>query len=313
MTRKGRVRRSATPSMGTSLLLGALLVTSVAGGQLVSRATGTGPDTVPRDTGIHVSAVPAAKTPLGDKTAAAMSTNATPADSHTAVAGATDESVGVREVALLIGDSQSAGAADVPGEDTWMQAALRTAGYDVQFLGAGGTGYVASNSKGGLNYPSALEQNRWKLPSTAPALIVIEGGGNDARTGASDGKILRGAEEVVGALETQYPTSQLLIVGTLAGTAGPRGARRTAVDSLLGTYAREHGIAFVSTGHWLTKYQVTGLMADQVHLTQAGHDVLAVALAGRLRELHLDRETIASKGPTFLPTAYQTSEFLTLP
>jgi hypothetical protein len=37
--------------------------------------------------------------------------------------------------ALLIGDSQSGGAAGVPADRTWAQTALRDAGYDVRFVG----------------------------------------------------------------------------------------------------------------------------------------------------------------------------------
>ncbi|MHA7243626.1 SGNH/GDSL hydrolase family protein [Paeniglutamicibacter antarcticus] len=190
-------------------------------------------------------------------------------------------------MALLIGDSQSAGAANVPGNRTWTQSALRAAGYNIQFLGAGGTGFVSSNAAGALNYPSALKQHRWALPSIAPALIVVEGGGNDATIGASNAQILLGAAETINALQKQYPSSQLLMVGTLAGSSTDSGARRIAVDALLGTYARQIHVPFVSTGHWVKSYHLIGLMADKVHLTQAGHDVLSAVLTQRLAQLNL--------------------------
>ncbi len=253
-TTPGRAR-TALPR-GATQVLGTLLVASVAVGNPVSAATGRGFDAVPGNTLSGVAA----------------------GDHH----------VGTRRIAVLIGDSQSAGAARVSGNRTWTQSALRAAGYDVRFSGAGGTGYVASNSAGALNYPSALKQHQWTLPESAPALIVLEGGGNDARIGASDARILLGARETVGTLKARYPTSHLLMVGPLAGSTAPGSARRVAVDALLGTFAREQGITFVSAGHWLTKYHLTGLMADQVHLTQAGHDVLAVAFAEQVRALDLD-------------------------
>lgn len=255
-TTPGRAGTALT--RGATLLLGTLLVASIAVGNPLSAATGTASEAAHR------------KTTIG-----------------TLAGGAGDQRVGTRHVALLIGDSQSAGAARVSGKRTWTQTALRAAGYDVRFVGAGGTGYVASNSAGALNYPSALKQHRWTLPEAAPALIVLEGGGNDARIGAADAQILLGVRETVGKLKARYPSSYLPMVGPLAGSAAPGSSRRVAVDALLDTYAREQGITFASAGQWLKKYQLTGLMADQVHLTQPGHDVLALAFADQIRALDL--------------------------
>ena len=255
-TTPGRARTALT--RGVTVILGTLLVASIAVGNPLSMATGTTSTSVPSNATLGVLA-----------------------------AGAGDHRAGTREVALLVGDSQSAGAARVPGNRTWTQTALRAAGYDVHFVGAGGTGYVASNSSGALNYPAALKQHRWILPRGAPALIVLEGGGNDARIGASDAQILQGARETVSALKARYPSSYLLMVGPLSGSATPGSARRVAVDTLLGTDAREQGISFASAGQWLTTYHLSGLMADRVHLTQAGHDVLALAFADQLRALDL--------------------------
>ncbi|MDO5745679.1 MAG: SGNH/GDSL hydrolase family protein [Micrococcaceae bacterium] len=192
-----------------------------------------------------------------------------------------------RRSALLIGDSQSAGAANVPGFRTWPQEALRSVGYDVQFVGGGGLGFVASKRGGSPNYPTALKQHLWPMPAEPPALIVVEGGGNDARIGASRQRILRGVDETINALTQRYPGSQLLMIGTLAGLPSVNGSRRASVDSLLGSYARERGIDFVGAGDWLARYGLEGQLADRVHLDQAGHDALAAVLASRLRELGL--------------------------
>ncbi|GAA5226399.1 SGNH/GDSL hydrolase family protein [Paeniglutamicibacter antarcticus] len=192
-----------------------------------------------------------------------------------------------RRSALLIGDSQSAGAANVPGNRTWPQEALRSVGYDVHFVGGGGLGFVASKRGGSPNYPTALKQHLWPMPAEQPALIVVEGGGNDARIGASRQRILQGVDETINALTQQYPGSHLLMIGTLAGLPTVNGSRRASVDSLLGSYARERGIAFVGAGDWLARYGLEGQLADRVHLNQAGHDALATVLASRLRELGL--------------------------
>lgn len=201
------------------------------------------------------------------------------------------------KTALLVGDSQSAGAANVPGARTWTQSALRAAGYEVQFAGAGGIGFVASNGSGSPNYPTSLTQNRWALPSGAPALVVVEGGGNDARTGATDAQILQGADATVQALHHRYPTSRMLMIGTLSGVRSPAGSRRAEVDRLLGDYARTRQIAFVGAGDWLARYSLVGSLADDVHLTQDGHDVLAGVLATRLATLHLGQKDTAALLP----------------
>ncbi len=198
------------------------------------------------------------------------------------------------KTALLLGDSQSAGAANVPGHRTWTQTALRAAGYDVQFVGTGGIGFVASNGSGSPNYPTSLNQDRWALPPGAPALVVIEGGGNDARTGATDAQILQGADATVQELHHRYPTSRMLMIGTLSGVRSPAGSRRAEVDRLLGNYARTRQIAFVGAGDWLARYDMAGNLADDVHLTQDGHEVLAGVLATRLAALHLSQQDTAA-------------------
>jgi acyl-CoA thioesterase-1 len=194
--------------------------------------------------------------------------------------------------ALLIGDSQSGGAAGVPADRTWTQAGLRGAGYDVRFVGAGGTGFVATTSRA-TNYPSALTQAQWILPCTDPALIVIEGGGNDAAQGATDAQITDGANTVIDTLTKTYPSSVIVMIGTLARGAAAGGGRRTAVDGVLGAYALSHHLAFISAGDWLTRYQASSQLADGVHLTQAGHDQLAGVLGTELNKLQLTQTDLA--------------------
>ena len=201
------------------------------------------------------------------------------------------------KTALLVGDSQSAGAAGVPGNRTWTQTALRAAGYEVQFVGTGGIGFVAANRLGSPNYPTSLTRNIWALPTGAPALVVIEGGGNDARTGATDAQILHGADQSLKLLHQRYPSSRMLMIGTLSGASSPTGCRRAAVDRLLGNYASTHHIAFVGAGDWLARYGLLGSLADGVHLTQHGHEVLAGVLATRLGTLQLTQKDTAAPRP----------------
>lgn len=186
----------------------------------------------------------------------------------------------ITRTALLIGDSQSEPTAG------WPRQGLTAMGYDVFFCGLGGTGYVVANGKTG-NYIDALQRGDWKLPYGEPPLVVIEGGGNDAARGATDAQIVANADRLIASLRQRYPGSKLAMIGTLARGANYGGGRRTQVDALLGTVAAKHGIAFVSVGDWLTKYNLTGQMADGVHMNNTGHGALGKILAARLNELGL--------------------------
>lgn len=186
----------------------------------------------------------------------------------------------IGRTALLIGDSQS------EPEASWPRRALAGLGYDVFFCGKGGTGFVASNGTTG-NYVDALQRGDWHLPYGFPPLVVIEGGGNDAKQGASDEQIAANAESLITTLKQRYPGAKLAMVGTLGKGAGNGGGRRAEVDALLGTVAAEHGIPFVSVGDWLTRYGLENQLADAVHMNDDGHRALGALLGGRLSALGL--------------------------
>ena len=206
----------------------------------------------------------------------------------------------IRRTVLLIGDSQSEPL------DGWPRLGLAAAGYDVYFCGRGGTGYVAANGATG-NYVDALERGDWLLPSGTPALIVIEGGGNDAATGASNAQIVRNADRLIADLKTRYPGTRLAMIGTLARGANDGGGRRSEVDALLGYVAAANGMPFVSAGDWLTRYGLAKDLADAVHMNAQGRVALGGILERRLRELGLGRKTAAERS---LPVVPGTAEAL---
>lgn len=184
--------------------------------------------------------------------------------------------------AVLIGDSQAVGT------NSWPQLALRKLGYSVRFAGAGGTGFVAANaSSGAANYYDSLTSNTWVLPHGDPALVIVEGGGNDAAQGASDGEILAGADALILRLKRTYPSSRFVLIGTLSRSARDGGGRRNEVDSLLGALAEKRGIPFVSAGEWLTTYKLEDHLADQVHLSQEGNEQAAEVLERSLAALEV--------------------------
>jgi acyl-CoA thioesterase-1 len=184
----------------------------------------------------------------------------------------------ISRTALLIGDSQS------EPTDGWPRLGLAAVGYKVHFCGLGGTGFVAANGRTG-NYIDALERGDWMLPYGTPPLIVIQGGGNDAGQGATDGQIVANADRLIAALNERYPGVPKLLIGTLGRGANYGGGRRSQVDALLGTVAARHGIPFVGVGDWLTKYGLTKDLSDAVHMNASGRRSLGALLEGRLREL----------------------------
>ncbi|WP_211880775.1 SGNH/GDSL hydrolase family protein [Pseudarthrobacter albicanus] len=186
----------------------------------------------------------------------------------------------IRHTAVLIGDSQS----EPP--NAWPRQALAALGYKPFFCGLGGTGFVAANGKTG-NYLTALQRGDWKLPYGDPSLVVIQGGGNDAVKGATDAQIVANAEQLISVLQQRYPASKFAMIGTLARGANYGGGRRTQVDTLLGTIAEKNGIPFVGVGDWLTRYNLSKLLADGIHMNAAGNDILGGLLGTRLKALGL--------------------------
>jgi acyl-CoA thioesterase I len=192
----------------------------------------------------------------------------------------------IRRSAILIGDSQSAGAAGVPSAGTWPVRALASLGYLPRFVGRGGTGFVAANGSTG-NYVDALRHGDWLLPYGNAPLVVIQGGGNDAAIGAGDAAIARNAALLITEVRKSYPDAEIVLVGTLARGASDGGGRRTEVDAVLGRTARASGVRFISAGDWLTRYDAVPLLADGVHLSERGHRLFAAVLADKLAGLGL--------------------------
>lgn len=182
--------------------------------------------------------------------------------------------------ALLVGDSQSSPA------NGWPRQALAALGYSVHFCGLGGTGFVASKGAVG-NYIDALERGDWLLPAQAPALIVVEGGGNDAAQGAGDAEIRTNADRLLVALKSRFPTARIVMVGTLARGERDGGGRRTEVDALVGSIAAAHGLEFVSVGDWITRYNLERRLLDSVHMDNEGRRILGNLLARRFKDMRV--------------------------
>lgn len=200
----------------------------------------------------------------------------------------------LRSTVVLIGDSQTFGARGVTGDQTWVQKSLSSLGYRMVVNGMGGTGYVASTPRA-KNYPDALESGKWtlpaaKLPWSGSPLVVVQGGGNDARIGSSNSAILANAARLLDGLKKRYPESKIIMIGTL-GKGISKGGRRAQVDALLSSFASSRGLPFVGVGDWLSKFNLEKDLIDGTHLDAEGHRILSQALRAKLKSMNITGPT----------------------
>ncbi len=180
------------------------------------------------------------------------------------------------KTAVLIGDSQSA------PQDSWVRWGLEQAGYTVYFAGRGGTGYTVSNPPV-HDYVTALRLGDWLLPYGDPALVVVQGGGNDASQRSTDAAIAHGESSLLAELARTYPSAKKLVIGTLAKSTADGGGRRSEVDALVGRTTAELGVPFIACGDWISRYDLANQLADGVHLKPAGKARLAPVLAEAIK------------------------------
>lgn len=291
----GKMRRRALQGMGVAVVTTLTLLLTNLSGAPMPDAPGPAASTASTAAAAPTPPAPAGKSPEPRPTAGQAQSTA-PRDEFVSVWDLPAGSLvmnpvsGRREVmdpevarsAVLFGDSQAAGAQGVQAGDTWVVRGLAAQGYKVRFVGAGGIGFTAKTTQSG-NYVDSLVTGQITLPFGNPALVVVQGGGNDAGSGASDAAILANAERLLRELKASYPTSKYLLIGTLArGTK--ESARRTSVDALLAGFAQRNGVAFIGAGDWLTRYGLLNKMADGVHLNRSGHQELSKALATHLNQ-----------------------------
>ncbi|MFW0769927.1 GDSL-type esterase/lipase family protein [Arthrobacter koreensis] len=181
----------------------------------------------------------------------------------------------VGSAAVVIGDSQA-------GRDTWVGRGLASLGFNPLVLGAGGTGYTRGNGEV-HNYPEALEAEEWLLPWGKPALVVLQGGGNDAY-GPRNADIRHNAVQLIRELRRTYPETRIVMVGVIGDGKG----RRAEIDDLLAGVAAEQGLDFLSPKDWWKRYSLGSKLDDGLHLGKAGHDAATPVFARELRAV-LDR------------------------
>ena len=178
-----------------------------------------------------------------------------------------------QKTAIIIGDSQLGG-------DSWTEQGARAAGFPKKVeLGFGGWGYTRTTRATAGTPDSVLTTHDMLLPQGTPGAIFITLGGNDASAQATDAAIIAHATQAWSELRRLYPVTPIIVNGVMSTTA-PNHADRRHVDHLITEAAAAQGFIHVS---------VAGMAAaagahykDKVHLTQAGHDLVAPIYAAAL-------------------------------
>ena len=173
---------------------------------------------------------------------------------------------------LVIGDSWSVGLGQ---QDLGLSWARQLPG-EVHVAGFSGSGFSAHASRcGRVSFPD-------RAPSALaarPQLVVVEGGLNDYDQPATAIEV--GFRTLMAELAGQH----VVVVGPADAPARSRAVPR--VESLLVALSREYGVPYVATSDLDLDY-----LADDLHLTDAGHRAFGEAVAERIAALDPARPAV---------------------
>ena len=187
--------------------------------------------------------------------------------------------------AYFFGDSLMNGTGASPVRPVMARVAAQRLGWDVEVDAWGGTGYTTTGRSPGylqrLQRPGALRRQY--------DVVLLEGGYNDWRVGASAGELRRAVLEVVDHVRGRQPQAQIVLMGSY-DPPGRSDAHRKALDDVIRGVAREQRLPFFSplSGGW-TVGQHPGrfLHADGLHPSTYGYGVMGARLTDELRALDL--------------------------
>jgi lysophospholipase L1-like esterase len=141
---------------------------------------------------------------------------------------------------LVIGDSWSVGYSADDGQG-WVDVLGAATGWKITKDAQGGTGYIANLTGKGEPFP--VRVGKLDLP-TAPKLILIEGGINDAWAPYST-KLDRAVAQTIAAIRDRFGDAPIVMIGP--GTAAwPADRRTTQVDRKLEGDARRLHVEYIS-------------------------------------------------------------------
>ena len=169
--------------------------------------------------------------------------------------------------AIIIGDSQLNG-------DSWTEQGARAAGFSKKIeLGFGGWGYSRATRATQGTPDEVFATHRMLLPQGNPGVIFVTLGGNDATAQASDADIIAHATKTWAELRRLYPKTPIIVNGVMS-TDAARHAKRRHLDQVITDAAGSQGFIHVSVAGMATTASAD--YKDNVHLTQAGQNLVAV-------------------------------------
>lgn len=185
------------------------------------------------------------------------------------------------DVLAVIGDSWTAGSVADSASTSFAPQVARSLGATLVRLGAGSTGYTASNDKGdgpfGTRVDAAIQ--------AGADIVVVQGSSNDYA--ASEDEIYDAALDVFTRLRDGLPDARIYAMGMLHSPSSPTKADETSLRAVSAA-SRQAGVTFIdgNTDAWL---QIPADFADGYHPNQVGHDKVAAKLTEALSASNPDK------------------------
>ena len=183
---------------------------------------------------------------------------------------------------LVFGDSWTVGFGLDAVSDGYAYQVGPAMGWQVTVDGSGGTGYVNPGPGGVGTYATRLVTAATDPP---PALVVLQGGLNDARLDL--GELPSAAAATVAVAQARFPGAQLVVFGPGTDT-WPVDDRVEQADRILERVAAAAGVHYVSPiqEEWITATNFTEVIDPMTrHPSEEGHALLARRLTEDLRAL----------------------------
>lgn len=193
-------------------------------------------------------------------------------------------------VVAFLGDSYTAGIGTTTKDQTYAAFTAQELGWQVIVAGQAGTGLLAPGHDDNTFERLYEKQLAWR---PAPDMVVIAGGHNDwpyppqlEQTAAT---------KLMGRLRQRWPSTHLVMVGPMWGSADPR-TEALSIRDALKSAAKEESVPFIDplAEHWVTGSRDSGtgnaptyILGDDTHPNRAGHWYFADRLAADLRKLGL--------------------------
>ncbi len=193
-----------------------------------------------------------------------------------------------KEDALVIGESQVF-------EQSWIGQGFKEAGYKATYFRCGGTGYLASRAKTCPSYSQGVVGNDWYLPQGDPAIVYLQGSGNDVLIDQNPEELIQAARKTLQKLQQAYPQSRIVISDVLSRKDAQE-EKRAQLSQKLAKLAQQEKVSFISFKYWISDYRAHQRLRDQVHLNQQGQDYFAPHFAQSLQQAALGYTLIGGIG-----------------